>query len=150
MKDVSTRPATVDEYVAGFPRPVRVVLERVRAAIRKGVPAADEVISYGIAAYKLRGRIVVYFAGWKEHYAIYPATAALSAAFKKELAPYELSGKGTIRFPLSEPVPARLIAALAKFRAKEVETRVGKQAAAKKRTARKGAPKRRAATKRSR
>lgn len=132
MKNASKRPATVGEYVSGFPRPVRAALERVRAAIRKGVPAADEVISYGIAAYKLHGRIVVYFAGWKEHYAIYPATAALSAAFKEELAPYELSGKGTIRFPLSEPVPAKLIAALAKFRAKEVEARVGKKTAGKK------------------
>src|SRR5688500_4177772 len=141
MKDSNRRPATVDEYVAGFPRPVRGVLERVRAAIRKGVPAADEVISYGIAAYKLHGRIVIYFAGWKEHYAIYPATAALSAAFKKELAPYELSGKGTIRFPLSDPVPTRLIAALAKFRAEEVEARVRTQAVARKQTAKKGAAK---------
>lgn len=113
---------SVDNYIAAQPEAVRDLLARVRTAIRKAVPKADEVISYKIPAYKLRGRPVLYFAGWKQHYSIYPATAPLVAAFKDELAPYELS-KGTIRFPLSEPVPVRLIGRLAKFRAKEVAER---------------------------
>jgi uncharacterized protein YdhG (YjbR/CyaY superfamily) len=63
---------------------------------------------------------VIYFAGWKRHYSLYPATRRLVAAFKDELAPYEVNDKGTIRFPLSEPVPVKLIEAIATFRAKEV------------------------------
>lgn len=88
--------------------------------MRKALPKAEEVISYQIPAYKLNGRIVIYFAGWKEHYSIYPAQRRLVAAFKEQLAPYEVNNKGTIRFPLSEPVPVGLIAAIARFRAKEV------------------------------
>jgi uncharacterized protein YdhG (YjbR/CyaY superfamily) len=95
------------------------VLKRVRSIIRKAVPGADEVISYQIPAYKLHGRTVLYFAAWKEHYSVYPSNTRLVAAFKNELAGYQLS-KGTIRFPLSEPVPVKLIEGIAKFRAKEV------------------------------
>ena len=73
--------------------------------------------------FKLNGRYVLYFAGWKQHYSLYPSTDRLVAAFKDDLAPYEVSGKGTIRFPLSEPVPVKLITGIAKFRAKEVKQR---------------------------
>ena len=113
---------SVDEYIASQPSAVQGVLKRVRSAIRKAVPGAEEVISYQIPAYKLRGGYVLYFAGWKEHYSLYPAGDRLVAAFKKELAPYKLS-KGTIRFPLSQPVPAKLIERIAKFRAKEAGER---------------------------
>lgn len=111
---------SVDEYIASQPKTVQSVLRRVRSIIRKAVPEADEVISYQIPAYKLGGRTVIYFAGWKEHYSLYPSGKRLVAAFKKDLAPYEVNDKGTIRFPLSEPVPVKLIESLAKFRAKEV------------------------------
>ena len=111
---------SVEEYVAAQPAPVRRLLERVRATIRKAVPGAEESISYRIPTYKLHGRPVLYFAGFKEHYSIYPSTKPMLAAFKDDLAPYECSGKGTIRFSLSKPVPVRLIARLAKFRAEEV------------------------------
>ena len=63
---------TVDEYIASQPDAARSVLERVRSTIRKALPAADEVISYQIPAFKLHGRVVIYFAGWKQHYSIYP------------------------------------------------------------------------------
>ncbi len=115
---------SVDEYLAAQPEDVRGVLERVRGVIRKAVPGAEEVISYQIPAYKLHGSPVIYFAGWKRHYSLYPTTAPLVAALKEELAPYELS-KGTIRFPLSQPVPVKLIEHIAKFRAKEVAEREG-------------------------
>jgi uncharacterized protein YdhG (YjbR/CyaY superfamily) len=113
---------SVDEYVASHPEDVRAVLLRVRSVIRKAVPGAEEVISYQIPSYKRHGGYVVYFAGWKEHYSLYPATAHLVAAFKDELAAYKVS-KGTIRFPLSEPVPVKLIGRIAKFLAKEAERR---------------------------
>ena len=109
---------SVDEYIATFPEVTQAVLQRVRRTIRKAVPDADEVISYQIPAYKLRGERVIYFAGFKEHCSLYPATATLVKAFKDEIAPYKVS-KGTIRFPLSKPVPLKLIERIAKFRAKE-------------------------------
>ena len=105
----------------------------MRSVIRRAVPAAEEVISYQIPAYKLHGRPVLFFAAWKEHYSLYPSNSRLVAAFKDELARYELS-KGTIRFPLSEPVPVKLIERIAKFRAKEiVDGQKVKQRARKKR-----------------
>jgi uncharacterized protein YdhG (YjbR/CyaY superfamily) len=110
---------SVNEYIASQPRPVQAILQRVRSTIRKAVPAAEEGISYQIPAYKLNGKPVLFFAGWKQHYSLYPASARLVEEFKDELASYELS-KGTIRLPLSEPVPVDLIGRLAKFRAKEV------------------------------
>jgi uncharacterized protein YdhG (YjbR/CyaY superfamily) len=119
MESGRRKPKDVDDYIAGFPPPTRRALERVRSVIRKALPGSEETVSYGIGAFRLRGRIVIYFAGFKEHYSIYPSTKRLEAAFKSELAPYETSGRGTIRFPLSDPVPAKLIANVAKFRARE-------------------------------
>jgi uncharacterized protein YdhG (YjbR/CyaY superfamily) len=95
------------------------VLARVRTIIRKAVPRAEETISYQIPTYKLHGRPVVYFAGWKNHYALYPAGGNVVAAFADDLAHYEIT-RGTIRFPLSEPVPVKLIAGIAKLRARQV------------------------------
>jgi uncharacterized protein YdhG (YjbR/CyaY superfamily) len=113
---------SVDEYIASQPDGVQSVLNRVRSTIRKAVPEAEETISYEIPAYKLQGDRVLFFAGWKQHYSLYPATARVVEAFKDDLAPYEVS-KGTIRFPLSEPVPVELIGRIAKFRAKEASDR---------------------------
>ncbi len=114
---------SVDEYIASQPRAVRGLLDRVRSAIRQALPGAEEVISYQIPAYKLQGRAVIYFAGWKQHFSLYPATRQVVAAFKDELTPYEVNNKGTIRFPLSVPVPTKLIGRIAKFRAKEAAER---------------------------
>jgi uncharacterized protein YdhG (YjbR/CyaY superfamily) len=113
---------SVDEYIAAQEEGVQRVLKRVRATIRKALPDADEVISYSIPAYKLKGRIVVYFAGWKEHFSLYPVTGTLLEEFKDELAGYETSGKGTVRFPYTKP-PLALIERLTKFRAEEVATK---------------------------
>ena len=124
-------PKSVDQYIASQPQAVQRVLKRVRSSIRKAVPRAEEMISYGIPTYKLHGRAVIYFAGWSRHFSLYPSTDRLVAAFKVELAPYEVN-KGTIRFPLSEPVPVTLIEGIAKFRAKEVAER-GQAAVSKKR-----------------
>jgi len=124
---------SVDEYIASQPEAVQGVLERVRSAIRKSVPGAEEVISYKIPTYKLQGGPVLYFAGWKKHYSLYPATGRVITAFKNDLAPYEVN-KSTIRFPLSQPVPVKLIERIAKFRAMEVaEHEKPKAAAPKKR-----------------
>jgi uncharacterized protein YdhG (YjbR/CyaY superfamily) len=113
---------SVKEYIASKPADVRVVLERVRRAIRKAVPVAEEGLSYQMPVYKLNGLAVLYFAGWKAHYSLYPASDALVAAFARELAPYKRS-KGTIRLPLSQPVPVNLIERIARFRATQLTTR---------------------------
>jgi len=124
---------SVDEYIASQPKAVQHVLKRVRSTIRKALPGAEEIISYNIPTYKLHGSPVLYFAGWRQHYSLYPSTDHVVAEFKDELAPYEVD-KGTIRFPLSEPVPVKLVEGIAKLRAKEViEREKAKAAAPKKR-----------------
>jgi uncharacterized protein YdhG (YjbR/CyaY superfamily) len=112
----------VDEYIAAQPEAAQAVLGSVRSAIRKALPKAEEVISYKMPAYKLKGEVVLFFAGWKRHYSLYPAGDKLVAAFKPELAPYKIS-KGTIQFPLDQPVPVKLIERIAKFRSTEVAKR---------------------------
>ena len=128
---VKTGFKSVDEYIASQPEAVQNVLERVRSTICKAVPGTEEVISYQIPTYKMNGRPVLHFAGWRQHYSLYPSNDRLVAAFKDDLAPYEVN-KGTIRFPLSEPVPVKLIEGIAKFRAKEVAEREKAKAAAPK------------------
>ena len=110
---------SVDKYIASQPDAAQSVLELVRSSIRKAVPNAKESISCNIPTYKLRGDPVIYFAGWKQHYSLYPATNHLVATLKNDLAAYEVK-KGTIRFPLSQPVPVKLIECIAKMRATEV------------------------------
>jgi uncharacterized protein YdhG (YjbR/CyaY superfamily) len=109
---------SVDDYIATFPDDTQAILQRVRRTIRKAVPDADEVISYQIPGYKVRGARVIYFAGWKEHYSLYPVTDSTAKAFKEDLAPHEVI-KATVRFSLAKPVPVTLIERIAKFRAKE-------------------------------
>ncbi len=110
---------SVSEYIASQPEALHDTLERLRSAIRKAVPEAEEVISYKIPVYKLHGAAVLYFAAWKKHYSLYPANERVIAAFGDELAPYEVNG-ATIRFALSEPVPVTLIERIAAFRAKQI------------------------------
>jgi uncharacterized protein YdhG (YjbR/CyaY superfamily) len=110
---------SVEDYIAAQPEAAQGKLRQVRNTIRKALPNAGEMISYKIPTYKMHGNPVLYFAGWKRHYSLYPATEGVLAAFKEDLAPYEIN-KGTIRFPLSEPIPVTLIEGIAKLRAREV------------------------------
>jgi uncharacterized protein YdhG (YjbR/CyaY superfamily) len=125
---------SVDEYISTFPEDTQGVLRQVRQIIRQALPRGDELISYQIPAYRLPGGPVLYFAGWKKHYSLYPATAALLDALARELEPYEVR-KGTIRFPLSAPVPVKLIARIAKLRAQETRERAEKKGASSERRA---------------
>jgi uncharacterized protein YdhG (YjbR/CyaY superfamily) len=126
----------VDDYIASQPGEVQPVLQRVRRIIRKALPDAEETISYRIPTYKRNGQSVVYFAAFKQHWSLYPVTGVVRAQLKRELASYE-GGKGTVRFPLSEPLPARLVerivrklanAADARARAKKAKSRPKKAA----------------------
>jgi uncharacterized protein YdhG (YjbR/CyaY superfamily) len=113
---------SVDEYIAAQPAASQVALGRVRCAIRAAAWGAEEGISYKIPAYTLHGTVVLYFAGWKQHYSIYPADDRLVAAFDGELEQFRAS-KGTLRFPLSVPVPVKLIERIARYRVKEIAER---------------------------
>jgi uncharacterized protein YdhG (YjbR/CyaY superfamily) len=121
---------TVDGYIASQPEAIRGTLERVRNAIREALPRLEEVISYNMLGYKLNDEAVLHLAAWKGHYSLHGSTAAVEAAFKRELEPYEIS-RGTIRFPLSQPVPLDLIKRIAKFRANEVKQRASAKGAAR-------------------
>jgi len=113
---------SVDDDISSQPEAIHRILVRVRTAIRKAAPAAAELISYNMPTYQLHGNRLLYFAAWKQHYSIYAATEEVLATFGDELAHYKVD-KGTIRFPLSEPVPVSLIARIAKFRAQEIAAR---------------------------
>jgi uncharacterized protein YdhG (YjbR/CyaY superfamily) len=121
---------SVDDYISSQPEAVQSILGRVRNTIRKAAPEAREVISYKMPTYVLHGYRLLYFAVWKQHYAIYAATEQVAAAFQTELASYQVD-KGTIRFPLSQPVPVKLIGRITRFRAKEVTDREKAKAAAR-------------------
>jgi uncharacterized protein YdhG (YjbR/CyaY superfamily) len=109
-------PKSVDEYIAAQPEAVRPKLEQVRAAIRKAVPDAVEGIAYRMPGYKLHGKPLLYFAGFKEHYSLFAASGTLLATLEDELKGYELR-KGTVHFSLTKPVPMKLISRIAKLRA---------------------------------
>ena len=111
-------PQSVDEYIASQPESARKALGQVRGAIRKALPNAEEWISYKMPAYRVNGKWIVYFAGWKRHYSLYPVGRRAVDKFRDQLAAYSVE-KATARFPLSEPVPVRLIERVAKFLAKE-------------------------------
>jgi uncharacterized protein YdhG (YjbR/CyaY superfamily) len=108
-------PASVDEYIATFPAGTQEVLRQVRAAIVSAVPGAAETISYKIPAVTAGGSPVLYFAGWQRHVSVYPAGTG-DAELDAALAPYR-SGRGTLKFPLSRPVPYELIGRVARARA---------------------------------
>jgi uncharacterized protein YdhG (YjbR/CyaY superfamily) len=121
---------SVDDYLATMPDATRTVLDQVRGIISKALPDAEEVISYQIPAYKKDGIAVIYFAGWKEHFSLYPVGEQFAAAFPEEAAKYPLA-KGTIRFALDEKVPVKLIEKIVKMRANETAEEAKAKAAKK-------------------
>ncbi|BCS34774.1 hypothetical protein TBR22_A40000 [Luteitalea sp. TBR-22] len=123
---------SVEAYLAALPDDSRAVLGRVFAALRKGVPGAEPVISYGIPALRAGGRVVVYCAAFTAHYSVYPATRDLVEALGDALEPYEYNGKGTIRFPLAGKVPVALLTRIGRLRAAEDAARGVRRLAAKK------------------
>ena len=111
-------PASVEEYMAGIPGASRAVLETLRTTIRAAAPEAAETISYQMPAFKLDGRFLVSYAAFKRHCSLFPASEKVVEACGEELEPY-LFGKGTIRFPLDEPLPVALVEKIIKVRLEE-------------------------------
>ena len=100
-------PGTIDTYIGSFPADVQTILNEVRVRIRNAVPASDETISYGIPTFTLDGSDLVYFAAWQHHISVYPVPSG-DAAFQRAIEPYR-AGKGTLKFPLAEPIPYDLV-----------------------------------------
>lgn len=110
--------AEVTAFIAKYPPDIRKVLEAVRKTIRSAAPGTEEGMGYGVPAYKMNGRPLVYFAAFKKHLGFYPAGSSAFKKFKAELAGYE-QAKGTIRFPLDKKMPYGLIKKIVKFRSEE-------------------------------
>lgn len=116
MKTDQTAPKTIDEYIAGFPPDVQAILQKIRLTIRKAAPDAEEAIKYQMPTFTLNGNLV-HFAAFKNHIGFYPVPTGIEK-FKKELSVYA-SGKGSVQFPLDQPIPYNLISKIVKFRVKE-------------------------------
>lgn len=110
------KPATIDEYIGGFSGEVQEILEEIRMTIQKAAPEAKEKISYSMPAFDQNG-IVVYFAAFQKHIGLY-ALPSGHETFREELSKYK-SGKGSVQFPLNEPMPLDLISRIVRFRVKE-------------------------------
>lgn len=104
---------SIDEYIAACPPQSQERLQKVREIIKRLAPAATEKISYQIAAFELNGRNLIYFAGWKRHISLYPVPAG-DEAFEKAISRY-VDGRGTLKFPLDEPLPLKLIERVVKL-----------------------------------
>lgn len=126
MKTTSA-PKNIDEYIAGFPDEVQAILQKIRSTIRKAAPNAEETISYKMPTFNLNGHYLVYFAAYKKHVAIYPVPAG-DEKFNQEISAFQ-SGKGTLQFPLDQPIPYRLISKVVKF---SVQDNLAKAAAKRK------------------
>lgn len=103
----------IDDYIAGFPGEVQDMLQQIRAAIQKVVPDAQEDIKYAIPTFVLNGKNLVHFAAFKHHIGFYPTPTGIES-FKKELSKYK-QGKGSVQFPLDQPMPLKLITEIVTF-----------------------------------
>ena len=116
MKTAQSSPKNIDQYIAGFPQDVQGILEQVRTTIKKAAPDAEEAIKYQIPTFILNGNLV-HFGAFKKHIGFYPTPSGIEA-FKDELSGYE-GAKGSVQFPLDQPIPCKLISKTVKFRVKE-------------------------------
>ena len=136
MKTKQQQPTTIDEYIADFPPDVQPLLEKVRVAIKKAAPNAEEAIKYMMPTFVLNGNLI-HFACWTKHIGLYPGSKPI-AEFKEELSRYETS-KGTVQFQLDKPIPYGLIGKITKYCVKRnLERVVSRKGAKAQRKAAKG------------
>ena len=118
MEPTDGAPTTVDEYIATFPHDVQDILKQVRDTIKKAAPDAKETIKYRIPTFVLNENLV-HFAALQNHIGFYPTPSGIKE-FKRELAEYKFA-KGSIQFPIGDPIPLRLIEKIVKFRVNEAK-----------------------------
>jgi uncharacterized protein YdhG (YjbR/CyaY superfamily) len=111
------KPASVDTYIATFPENVQKILERIRMTVMRAAPEAAETISYGMPAYRYKGKVIIYFAGYQNHIGVY-ATPLAHKVFQNELYGYK-QGRGSVQFPIDKPMPLDLIKRMVQFRVKQ-------------------------------
>jgi uncharacterized protein YdhG (YjbR/CyaY superfamily) len=111
---MTDKPASIDEYIAGFPPETQAVLEEMRAIIKRLAPEAVETISYAIPTFDLDGRHLIHFAGFAKHIGLYPTPVAMKE-FEGAFTQYK-TGKGSVQFPLGEALPVELIERIVRFR----------------------------------
>ncbi len=116
MQSIQKGPQNIDEYIADFPPDVQKILQKVRLTVRKAAPQAEETIKYRMPTFTLNGNLV-HFAAFKKHIGFYP-TPTGTKEFQKELSIYK-GAKGSVQFPLDQPIPFGLISKIVKFRVKE-------------------------------
>ena len=126
MSTNQTAPATIDAYIAAFPPEVQALLQQIRQVIHNTIPNLGETISYGMPTFTLNGKYLVYIAAYKKHIGLYPAPTGVEE-FQEAVSQYG-AGKGTLKFPLDQPIPFDLVRSIVQFRAREQ----GEKAAAKK------------------
>ncbi len=117
--------SSIDEYIETFPESVQTLLRQVQRTIKAAASQAGEKISYGIPTFTLNGKYLIYFAGWKHHISIYPIPTG-DDAFQQEIAPY-ISGKGTLKFPIDQPIPLKLITKIVKLKVAENSSQTDKK-----------------------
>jgi uncharacterized protein YdhG (YjbR/CyaY superfamily) len=123
---MNSKPRTIDEYLVGVKPDQRIALEKLRQTIRVAAPKAEECISYGIPAFRLNGRSLVFFGAWANHCAFYPGRSAMLKKFQNRLRGFQTS-KGTLRFSPDKPVPVALVKKLVKARIAENNVRANKK-----------------------
>ena len=116
MNASNNTPKNIDEYIAGFPIEVQQIMQKIRATIHEAAPGAEETISYQIPTFTLHGNLV-HFAAYKRHIGFYPTSSGIEK-FKKEIAAYKWA-KGSVQFPLDQPIPYELISRITAFRVAE-------------------------------
>lgn len=114
-----TQYKTIEEYINTFPQHIQVILAKIRQTIQKAAPDAVETINYGIPAFDVNGKHLVYFAGWKQHISLYPVPEG-TEAFQQKIAPYKKS-RGTIQFPLDKPIPLDIVEEIVRYHIKNLK-----------------------------
>ena len=121
----TTKPQTIDEYIALFPIDIQEKLEHMRQTIQTTVPFAEEAIRYQMPTFRLNGKNLVHFAAFKTHIGFYPTPSSITR-FKKELTGYA-QGKGSVQFPLTQPIPYDLVSRIVSFRVREIKEMMKKR-----------------------
>jgi uncharacterized protein YdhG (YjbR/CyaY superfamily) len=124
MESTKITPKDIDEYIAGFPKDIQTILQKIRRTIRKAAPDAEETINYQMPTFTFNGNLV-HFAAFEKHIGFYPTPSGIER-FKKEIEAYK-NAKGSVQFPLDQPIPYELIGRITEFRVKEQQSKSKKK-----------------------